>query len=209
MCYSINVRGRPQTISEEAILDAARDVFREQGHAATTAEIAQRAAVSEGILFYRYKSKEALFAAVLHREADPPQRLRELSKEAGRETVRKNLKAIVETVLDSVMRTHPLFELAITSAASNTIRKALFARPGKPPPEISVELVATYLQGEVRLGRVRNIDAIAVARTIFGGCLEYVRSRQFSNETGDPRVFVRGLVDVLLNGIVHHGQRGE
>jgi hypothetical protein len=40
---------RPVTISDEQILDAARAVFTEKGPRATTAEIAERAGVSEGI----------------------------------------------------------------------------------------------------------------------------------------------------------------
>ena len=207
MCYSIIMRGRPPSISEKAILDAALDVFRKRGHAATTAEIARRAAVSEGILFYRYKNKEALFAAVLHREAEPPQRLRDLAKQAGRGTVAKNLQLIIEALLDSVSRVHPLFELAETSAASSTIRKALFARPGKPPPVVAIELVATYLNEEIRLGRIRKLGPIPVARVIFGGCVEYVRGQQFGGEACDARTFARELADVLLNGVVSRDRR--
>jgi AcrR family transcriptional regulator len=76
------MRGRPPRIREDEILNAARDVFREEGHATTTAKIAERAGVSEGILFYRYKSKEALLAAVIFRETQPPESLRDLVKTA-------------------------------------------------------------------------------------------------------------------------------
>ena len=48
---------RPTVIRDEQILDAARIVFLERGVLATTAEVAQRAQVSEGSLFKRFKTK--------------------------------------------------------------------------------------------------------------------------------------------------------
>ena len=47
------------------VLDAARTLFAERGYAATTtADVARRANVSEGILFHHYGSKEGLLEAV-------------------------------------------------------------------------------------------------------------------------------------------------
>ena len=40
-------------------------MFLRRGLDATTAEIAERAGVSESLIFYRYKTKEALFVAVI------------------------------------------------------------------------------------------------------------------------------------------------
>jgi AcrR family transcriptional regulator len=193
------MRGRPQSIKEEDILDAARDVFREEGHAATTAKIAERAGVSEGILFYRYKSKEALLAAVIHRETRPPESLRDLAETAGQRSVAGNLEHVVETVLDSVFRAHPFLELAETSSTFGEIRRVLFAKAGKPPPQQIIELVVSYLEAEIRIGRVRTVDTIPAARAIFGGCVDFVRSRRAAND--DRRSFVRGLVDVLAHGL--------
>lgn len=49
----------------ERLLDAAREVFAAKGYTgATTAEIAARAGVSEGILFHHFGSKSELFATV-------------------------------------------------------------------------------------------------------------------------------------------------
>lgn len=198
--YSINMRGRPPSIREEDLLDAARDVFREDGHAATTAKIAERAGVSEGILFYRYKSKEALLAAVIHRETQPPESLREIVETARERSVAENLQTIVETLLEAVYRAHPFLELALTSPASGEIHELIFAKPRKPPPQLIVELLAGYFDAEIRLGRARGIDTVAAARAIFGGCVDYVRSRQGARVDDDSRAFTRGLVDVLLHG---------
>jgi AcrR family transcriptional regulator len=200
------MRGRPPSIREEDLLDAARDAFREEGHATTTAKIAERAGVSEGILFYRYKSKEALLAAVIHRETQPPEALRGIAKTAGRRSIEENLQHIVETLLASVFRAHPFLELAETSSTSGEIRRALFAKAKKPPPQRIVELVAGYFEAEIRLGRVRNIDTIPIARAIFGGCIDYVRSRHATGGEGDKKAFVKSLVDVLIHGAAKPAQ---
>ena len=196
------MRGRPTSIRDEEILDAARDVFREDGHATTTAKIAKRARVSQGILFYRYQSKEALLAAVINRETQPPDLLREVVKSAGRENVAGNLERIVEALLDNVSRVHPFLELAMTSPTSGEIHKLIFTKATKPPPQQIVELIASYFAAEMALGRIRFIDANAAARATFGACIDYVRSGQAARGHGDRRAFVRGLVDILSYGTI-------
>lgn len=196
------MRGRPTSIRDEEILDAARDVFREEGHATTTAKIAKRARVSQGILFYRYQSKEALLAAVIQRETQPPALLRDIVRSAGKESVVGNLERIVEALLDNLVRAHPFLELAITSSTSGEIHKILFTSATKPPPQQIVDLVANYASAEIALGRIRSVDANAAARTIFGACVDYVRSGQASQGHDDRRTFVRGLVDILAHGVI-------
>ncbi len=62
---------RRKTISDEELLAVARQVFREQGHTATTREVARQAGISEGVLYQRFGSKEQLFfAAMIPREPE-------------------------------------------------------------------------------------------------------------------------------------------
>jgi AcrR family transcriptional regulator len=63
------LRGAPRTRDPEAkraqVMAAARRLFGERGYAATTtADVARRAGVSEGILFHHFGSKDGLLAAV-------------------------------------------------------------------------------------------------------------------------------------------------
>src|SRR2546423_12135728 len=58
--------GRPKTISDDTVLQIARDIFREHGHTATTREVAQAAGISEAVLYQRFGSKDALFFAAMH-----------------------------------------------------------------------------------------------------------------------------------------------
>jgi AcrR family transcriptional regulator len=58
--------GRHKTISDHEVLRIARDVFRKQGHTATTRQIAEDAGISEPVLYQRFGSKDALFFAAMH-----------------------------------------------------------------------------------------------------------------------------------------------
>jgi AcrR family transcriptional regulator len=55
--------GRPPLLSNDEILRATRAVFVEHGIRATTAAVAERAGVSEGVLFKRFGSKMGLLRA--------------------------------------------------------------------------------------------------------------------------------------------------
>jgi AcrR family transcriptional regulator len=57
--------GRYKTISDQEVLQVARDVFRAQGHTATTRAIAEAAGISEAILYQRFGSKDDLFFAAM------------------------------------------------------------------------------------------------------------------------------------------------
>jgi AcrR family transcriptional regulator len=64
---------RARTILDDTLLDAAREVFSRRGFAASTAEVARRARVSQGVLFQRYATKADLFFAAM---VPPPVDLR-------------------------------------------------------------------------------------------------------------------------------------
>src|SRR5262249_1403773 len=57
--------GRRKTITDDEVLRIARALFREQGHTATTREIAQAAGISEAVLYQRFGSKDLLFFAAM------------------------------------------------------------------------------------------------------------------------------------------------
>jgi AcrR family transcriptional regulator len=57
--------GRHKTISDHDVLCVAREVFRKEGHTATTRDIAEAAGVSEAVLYQRFQSKDDLFFAAM------------------------------------------------------------------------------------------------------------------------------------------------
>src|SRR4051794_22957237 len=63
---SKTTRAQKNAATTEALLTAAAQAFAERGYEATTMEqIAERVGLSKGALYYRYRSKEDLFLALL------------------------------------------------------------------------------------------------------------------------------------------------
>lgn len=64
-------RAEKNAATTRALLDAAAAAFAERGYdAATMDEIARRVGLTKGALYYRYRSKEALFLALLDEQLD-------------------------------------------------------------------------------------------------------------------------------------------
>ena len=199
-------RGRPTEIPEDALLDAARDLLLEKGLRATTAGIAARAGVSEGLVFYRYRNKDALLAAVLKRQDRVPPRLEELAATAGQGSLEGNLQEIGRLVLTSARSVHPLIELIHSSPAFPRLRR-LLSGPEAGPFRI-IACVERYFAGEIAARRLRALSANLLARTLFGAVLDRVLSSRLSKEkpgAGEDDAFVSGLADLLLRGTLLEG----
>jgi AcrR family transcriptional regulator len=132
--------GRYKTISDDEILCAAREVFRQQGHTATTREIGQAAGISEAVLYQRFGSKDDLFFAAMAPKIPDIEAL--LGPENPPDDAHEYLHAVVvriggyfREVLPLILHlmTHPSFDLAMLprakSADSNVcLRESLAER---------------------------------------------------------------------------------
>ena len=183
----------------------ARDVFLERGIRATTLEVAERAGVSEGVLFHRFKSKEALFSAAMDFDRE--------------ETPRRVLKSIEELQQQEELEPRE----AIIHLASTLVEVGRVALPimmmswSNPPPFAAplfdkkrekfreiLKALASYFERQMQCGKLRQMDAEVLARTLLGSVHHFVLTRILVEE-GDGAVmpegmFVRGLADLLLNG---------
>ena len=192
---------RPQ-FRDEDILEAARAVFLTRGVRATTAEVASRAGVSEGTIFHHFKTKEALFRAALNPRLDEPTEIAALPQLVGRGEVAENLRAFITAVIDSLRVRVPF----IMMAWSNPGRDGVSALCDLEPPGLRIiRALAGYVDGEMRLGRIRQVDPEIVARGLVGSIFDYVMTELLH---GAPQglplpaaMYVRGLVDIFLHGI--------
>ncbi len=195
---------RPVTISDEQILDAARIVFVRDGVHATTKEIARRAGISEGSIFRRFPTKEALFAAAVLSPPVPPWG-RELDVLAGRGDPRENLIHIMQEMLGFAQEILPLIMVAWGSKPDPISSRM----EGAEPAEIrDRRLLTGYLKREAAAGRLRPCNEEAVARMLFGACINYVmeqltRKQSLPNHKKDT--FAQELVDALWMGINPEG----
>ncbi|HEU4404654.1 MAG TPA: helix-turn-helix domain-containing protein [Polyangiaceae bacterium] len=200
---------RPATIQDEDLLAAAREEFLANGLGATTASIARRAGVSEGTLFKRFGSKEALFRAAMDvrafDEIDACGRSKyidDIEARVGQGAVGDFLIELGTYLLEKFLVIVPM---VIMTHAKGTASLHDFST-GPPPGAVQgVEALARYLEGEMRLGRVRKADAEVLALSFSGAMWQYAFLRATSRHEGLPRVgkkaFVKGVVDNLWRGI--------
>jgi AcrR family transcriptional regulator len=198
------MRGRPVTISEDDILNAARDVYLLRGLDATTTEIAQRAGVSESIIFYRYKTKEALFLAVIDRQLVVPKALETLKSRVGQGDIAEHLYEVGTAILDMSQTVLPLMMQAWSSPAKLALMHERMQHPN-PVQLTMIRLLSGYFEAESRLGRIRAVDPEVAARAFLGGMSEYVMSQCLHRTTDSlplaAPTYLRGLINILFEGL--------
>jgi AcrR family transcriptional regulator len=205
----MHARGRPITLSDDALLDVARAVFVERGIDATTSTIAKRARISESVIFYRYKTKEALFAAVFEREMVIPAAFAKLAWRAGTGAIADNLFDAGMGLVELSGRVLPLMMIAL---GSPTKLKAVFKHARAPHPLRTqmVNLLVRYFDQEQRAGRLRKTSSETLARAFLGGITQFVMSAQIEEVMApelDAPTYVRGMIDLLLHGAIATGSR--
>lgn len=201
--YSLNM-ARPISISDDQILEAARVVFVRDGIKATTKEIARHAGVAEGSIFRRFSTKDALFAAAVMNPRTPVW-VRELDHLVGQGEPRENLVHIVLGMMRFLQEMLPLVMVSWSSQSGQ------FTTHGdeEPPGVRDRRLLTHYLHQEMELGRLRACNAEAVARMLFGVCLNFVMDRLTLRQTTSPEeitTFAESMVDAVWEGIRPHSK---
>ena len=123
---------RPVTISDEQILDAARAVFTEKGPRATTAEIAERAGVSEGILFKRFGNKAGLHRVAMSSDIAGDWIRREMRAQAPLRT-KKDFERFIRWHIEVLRNVAPVVLMAWSSRAQVGALPAELAGPESAP----------------------------------------------------------------------------
>ena len=179
---------RPKT--RERILDAAMDVFAEQGFGgATISEVERRVglAVGKGSLYRHFPSKEALLQAAVEREVT---RLRAETTQARAELppvadpTERRLQ-VYEQMLDDLRRFDRLVRLMLNEGERvPELRKAIWAALHQP------------VQGPPHEGN--TVEAIAVAALGGYHLLSRMQGRPFNGVAQDQ--FLRTLVELTEAG---------
>lgn len=203
-------RGRPPTIDWEKLLEVAREVFLERGIRATTLDVAERAGVSEGAIFHRFKSKDVLFREAMRFDVNKvPERLASSLEGLEQLEIRDALLRLASTMMEIGREVMPLMMMTWSNPdhggclPSNELRlafRALLLR------------FAAYFEGRMDAGQMRRMDGEVVAR-VFIGAIHHFRVTQLAVSAGENTMpegmFIRGMVDLLLSGAAPLGQDGS
>lgn len=195
---------RTASIRDETILQAAREVFLARGIQATTAEVAERAGISEGTIFNRFKSKDELFrAAMLSHSGDEIPWVASLDARVGKGRVRDHMIDLGLQIIEFFRALMPLMMMSWSNRGPDGLPHML--REPNPPPVVAMRKVTAYFEAEVRAGRIRKTSPAVLARTYVGGLQSFVffelllQGREPSPLAAEE--FVKGHVAVLWAGI--------
>lgn len=195
--------GRNPKITNDEILEAAREVFLDQGSGASTADIADRAGISAASIFKRFATKQDLFMAAIGITKTPT-----WVKKLESGTPNPELKAELIEICGEILA----FYLDVLPRVMMMIPLQLFrSKQFIPPPIRDSNLLAGFLQRAIDLGYLRPCDTRTVAQTLVGAINNYAMTHIFMNSPNasvvaedtplKPVEFVRSTIDILWAGI--------
>ena len=190
--------------TRQQILDAAQRLIESGGFLRlTTKEIAREAGYAEGTLFKHFPRKEDLCLAVV---LDNSPKFKEILVQAhpGERSVARNLEDIALAAIEFSAKLIPLGVTLLADASLLERHRQAAQEPGQGPRAV-FELLAAYIEGEQRLGRInQNVKPVSVAALLFGPCFYWAFVRQGLGKNLYPMkddAFAAGLVGTLMEGL--------
>ena len=194
---------RPPKVSTESILEAARQVFLEQGVGASTLAIAERIGISEAAIFKRFVTKQALFLAAMGFSQNPPW-VKVLTQATPTANLKDELRAICQQML--------AFYQEVLPQVIMMMQKGHLSQPPMPaPPVRDSRLLAQYLDRAIAQGVLKPCNTRAIAHMIVGGINNYAMTQTMRHqrpEDFDPNLpflspdeLIEGMMESLWQGI--------
>jgi AcrR family transcriptional regulator len=192
---------RPITISDDQILDAARAMFTEKGPLATTAEIAERAGVSEGILFKRFGNKAGLHKAAMTPDIAGAWIRREMRAQAPLRT-KKDLERFIRWQTTALRDVVPVVVMAWSFRSDASAGPASLGGP-EPAPLVAINTLTELLETEMAAGHLTKRNARAIAQFMTGSVWYFVFFGLLvgSDATIDEDTFVKELSRLVFSDL--------
>lgn len=200
----------PGSDRRQQILEAALDLFAEQGlEGATSKDIAERADVTHGLIYFYFKSKEELFKAAFEYALDRAMEQLDVAAIAQSEELPEQaLTQLLTRILDAVNSPRML-------SVSRLMMHTMAHKDWRTGPLRECKLhvhstfgllvgeVRTYLDRQVALGRLRPVNTEVAAKFLVGGALSSVRWAQSEGRVGlQPERAAASIVDVCVRGML-------
>jgi len=193
-------RGRPPVITDDRLLECAREVFLTRGIRATTAEVAERAQISEGTIFHRYKTKDALFRAAMQFDPEEvPRIIDALTPRAGEGDLRETLIALALRILSFGRVGLPMMMMAWSNPGSDfSLEKMLVNK--QLAHERPFRTLKTFFDAEMERGRLGPVNSEVLTRMFVGTLRDFCMNELLSNSEGRmaPQELAENVVDLIL-----------
>jgi AcrR family transcriptional regulator len=188
---------RTATITDQQIIEAAREVFLEFGFGAPSSEIARRAGVSEGTIFKRFRTKEDLFIAAVGLP-DGEMWFEKAETLIGQGDLRQNLIELSLEMFNAAREVMPRIFMVISRG------NAPMNHPNgtDSPMNRAMDTLTRLFAAEIRLGRMRQINPEIAALMLLGALMHRVQLEvMFSRAVIDPSDLVTDVIDAFWQGI--------
>jgi AcrR family transcriptional regulator len=192
---------RTPSISNDQILEAAREIFLKKGFSATTAEIAERAGISEGTIYRRFSEKFELFRAAM--ELPYPHWLDRLEQQVGEGELFEVLTTVTLDMIDFFEEIVPKIHMIMSSGEFEATQE-MFHKDENAPPVVSLRRLTDFFERERQIGRIGPCDPEVVARMLLGTCFHFAHAQHQGLNDIYPmprQTYARSVVRNLLFGL--------
>jgi AcrR family transcriptional regulator len=197
---------RPQTVSDEQILEAALRCFLEHGPSVATEVIAQQLNVSPQALLKRFGTKQDLMVAALK-----PQTLASSIPQLSTGPDERPLEIqLTELLTDVAVFFVEMARRMSVLRWSHAECRQLMHEHDEPPPLLDIRTLAGWFDRASHRGLVRQVDFHAVSMMLLSAVhgpamlTDLLGKHPTGHSTAD---YVRILVDTILNGLEVHGDK--
>jgi len=189
--------GRTKTISDEALLRAAREVFVRDGASGSTTEIAALAGVSEATLFKRFSTKGALFVAAL-----APPRVDAAAMIAEAQAAADAREAMIGLGMRVLAYFRTALPLALPLIANPLIGpEGLRQHFGRSAADVLATAIEAYFADQGRRGRMSPRDPRASALALIACVHSIAQFEAMGMHPTTPPAGVRALLEAMWDGM--------
>ncbi|MBN2718043.1 MAG: TetR/AcrR family transcriptional regulator [Deltaproteobacteria bacterium] len=198
---------RPKKISDEDVLEVARDCFLEKGPQVSTLEIAARIGLSQAALFKRFKTKEDLFLAALASKAifsKVMDLLSWLATHPKQGDFRPQLEEMLTRLWNMLVELLPRI-IALHNQRSVIAPEKIFGAMKNPPPVRVLAGIKKFILRAQENGQIRSdLSAEILAMNLMGAMQGRVFfSRILSqSDNRDDDVYIRATVGHFCESIL-------
>src|SRR5262245_2678041 len=188
----------------QQIVNVAVELFSLHGfNGVTTKEIADRAGVSQAIIFRHFPSKEAIYSAILdHKVRQAAEQIQgHLQDAAGRKDDRAFFKALALDMLELYTKDPSLIRLLLFSALEGHDLSRMYYKTMSRQVR---EHVRDYLKQRIADGAFRQVDPLASARMFMGMIVHHAQVGalyKYDDVKLSNKQMADHFVDVFLNGV--------
>lgn len=189
--------GRPQLVSREEIIAAARDVFVREGLSASIRDVAAVAGISEAAIFKRFTTKAALIVAAM---APPAPDIDAVLAPLAGPDLRTGLVETMQNVVSYFRQVLPLI-LPIVTQPDVGLTAYVDELGNNPANELNTQL-AGRLAALVNEGRLHRLQPFAIAGIVVATAHSLALFEIMGIHGGrSPPEVIRNMVDALWFGV--------